>query len=91
MMGTSGSFNVSYPQRPRVRCYEEHERQKFSLKVGTIFGDSPIGLGRWLPVMWLIANANYGISSWAIHRALALPEDRMVRAATCAACHAGRI
>ena len=45
------SDNVSYLPNARVfKCYEKHDRQKFSLKVGTIFEDSPIGLDKWLPV-----------------------------------------
>ena len=73
-----GSENVSYLPNARVfKCYEKaegggskHDRQKFSLKVGTIFEDSPIPLEKWLPVMWLIVNAKNGISSWEIHRAI---------------------
>src|SRR5258708_7482397 len=66
-----GSFNVSYLPNARVfKCCEKHDRQKFSLKVGTIFEDSPIALEKWLPVMWLIVNAKNGISSWEIHRAI---------------------
>ena len=56
------------------KCYEKHEKQKFSLKVGTIFEDSPIGLDKWLPVMWLIANCRNGISSWEIHRDLGVTQ-----------------
>ena len=52
-----GSDNVKYLQNARVfKCYEKHPRQKFSLKVGTIFEDSPIGLEKWLPAMWLVVN-----------------------------------
>jgi hypothetical protein len=32
--------------------------------------DSPVGLDKWLPVMWLVANCRNGISSWEIHRDL---------------------
>jgi transposase-like protein len=73
-----GSFNVSYLPNARVyKCYEKaegggpkHDRQKFSLKVCTIFEDSAIPLEKWLPVMWLIVNAKNGISSWEIHRSV---------------------
>ncbi len=65
-----GSDNVSWlPNASVFKCYEKHDRQKFSLKVGTIFEDSPIGLDKWLPVMWLLANCKNGVSSWEIHRA----------------------
>ena len=56
------------------KCYQKHERQKFSLKVGTIFEDSPIALDKWLPVMWLLVNAKNGISSWEIHRAIGVTQ-----------------
>jgi transposase-like protein len=70
-----GSENVSYLPNARVfKCYEKHERQKFSLKVGTIFEDSPIALQKWLPVMWMLVNAKNGISSWEIHRAIGVTQ-----------------
>ena len=56
------------------KCYEKHERQKFSLKVGTIFEDSPLGLDKWLPGLWMLANCKNGISSYEIHRASASPK-----------------
>jgi len=70
-----GSDNVDYLPNARVfKCYKKHERQKFSLKVGTIFEDSPIGLEKWLPVMWLVANCKNGFSSWEIHRAMGITQ-----------------
>jgi len=72
---TCGSENVKYLPNARVfKCYEKHPRQKFSLKVGTIFEDSPIGLDKWLPAMWLIVNSKNGISSWEVHRALGVTQ-----------------
>lgn len=70
-----GSENVKYLPNARVfKCFEKHPRQKFSLKVGTIFEDSPIGLDKWLPAMWLIVNCKNGISSWEVHRALGVTQ-----------------
>ena len=70
-----GSDNVDYLPNARVfKCYEKHPRQKFSLKVGTIFEDSPIGLEKWLPAMWLLVNCKNGISSWEMHRALGVTQ-----------------
>jgi len=70
-----GSDNVDYLPNARVfKCYEKHPRQKFSLKVGTIFEDSPIGLEKWLPAMWLLVNCKNGISSWEVHRALGVTQ-----------------
>jgi len=69
------SGNVDYLPNARVfKCYEKHPRQKFSLKVGTIFEDSPIGLEKWLPAMWLLVNCKNGISSYEVHRALGVTQ-----------------
>src|ERR1700688_1695621 len=51
------------------RCYGDHKKQKFSLKVGTVFEDSPIGLEKWLPALWLLCNSKNGILSYELHRA----------------------
>ncbi|HEX4230604.1 MAG TPA: IS1595 family transposase [Bryobacteraceae bacterium] len=70
-----GSDDVAYLPNARVyKCYQKHPRQKFSLKVGTIFEDSPIGLDKWLPVMWMLVNCKNGISSWEIHRAIGVTQ-----------------
>jgi transposase-like protein len=70
-----GSESVAYLAKARVyKCYAKHERPKFSLKVGTIFEDSPIGLEKWLPVVWMIVNAKNGVSSWEIHRAIGVTQ-----------------
>jgi transposase-like protein len=64
-----GGEDVAYLPNARVfKCYQKHPQQKFSLKVGTIFEDSPLGLDKWLPVMWLLVNCKNGVSSWEIHR-----------------------
>ena len=36
-------------------CKTRHPRRKFTLKTGTIFEDSPLGIGRWLAVIWLVS------------------------------------
>ncbi len=41
-------------------------RKQFSVKVGTIFEDSAIGLDKWLVAMWLLANCKNGISSYEL-------------------------
>jgi transposase-like protein len=70
-----GSDNVSYLPNAKVfKCYEKHARQKFSLKIGTVFEDSPLPLEKWLPVMWMLVNAKNGISSWEVHRAIGVTQ-----------------
>ena len=56
------------------RCYGEHPKQKFSLKVGTVFEDSAIGLEKWLPAVWLLANCKNGISSYEMARDLGVTQ-----------------
>lgn len=46
----------------------------FSVKIGTVFEDSPLGLDKWLPAIWLLANAKNGISSYELHRALGVTQ-----------------
>jgi transposase-like protein len=45
-------------------------KKHFSVKVGTIMEDSPIGLDKWLAAMWLLGNCKNGISSYEIARDL---------------------
>ena len=70
-----GSEKVTYLEKARVyRCYGDHPKQKFSLKVGTIFEDSPIPLQKWLPAVWMLVNCKNGISSYELHRALGVTQ-----------------
>src|SRR5215469_5984992 len=69
------SEKVTYLEKARVyRCYGDHAKQKFSLKVGTVFEDSPIPLEKWLPAVWLLVSCKNGISSYEIHRALGVTQ-----------------
>jgi transposase-like protein len=70
-----GATKLTWMARAKVyQCYGDHPRKKFSLKVGTIFEDSPIGLDKWLPAMWLLTNCKNGISSYELHRALGVTQ-----------------
>ena len=72
---TCGSEKVTFLEAANLyKCYGRHPRQKFSLKVGTVFEDSPIGLDKWLPVVWLLANAKNGISSYEIARSIGVTQ-----------------
>jgi transposase-like protein len=55
-------------------CKTRHPRRKFTLKTGTIFEDSPIGLDKWLPVVWMIANDKNGVSSYEIARGIGVTQ-----------------
>jgi len=68
-----GGLEHSYTTPRKVwRC--KACKKQFSVKVGTIFEDSPIGLDKWLSAVWMIANAKNGISSLEIHRALGITQ-----------------
>jgi transposase-like protein len=72
---TCGSTNVGYLANARLwKCYTKHPRQKFSLKVGAIFEDSPLGLDKWMMATWLIANCKNGISSCELARDLGITQ-----------------
>lgn len=70
-----GSEKVTYLAASRLwKCYSKHPKAKFSLKVGTIFEDSPLGLDKWLPAAWLIINCKDGISSYELSRDLKITQ-----------------
>ena len=58
----------------RWHCREKHAAPQFTLKTGTIFEDSPLGLDKWLTAMWMVVNCKNGVSSWEIHRALKITQ-----------------
>ena len=55
-----GSANVGHIQTRRMIQCRDCKKQS-SLKVGTIFEDSPIGFDKWLPAMWMIGGDRNGI------------------------------
>jgi transposase-like protein len=70
-----GSANVLFLEKyNRWHCREKHKAPQFTLKTGTIFEDSPLGLDKWLTAMWMVVNCRNGVSSWEIHRALKITQ-----------------
>ena len=70
-----GGEDVAWlPNAGLYKCYAKHPKQKFSLKVGTIFEDSPIKLEKWLPLMWMLGNSKNGVSSWEVSRSLGVTQ-----------------
>lgn len=64
-----GDMAVSFLKTRRIwKCKGCH--RQFSVKVGTIFEDSALGLDKWIPAVWLLANCKNGISSYEVARAL---------------------
>ena len=65
--------NVAYVASRRIwqcKCC----RKQFSVKVGSIFEDSPIPLSKWLPAMWMLVNCRNGVSSYEIARDLGVTQ-----------------
>ncbi len=72
---TCGRTDVSFvPSRRFWQCKTRHPKAQFSIKTGSILEESPLGLDKWLPVMWMVANCKNGVSSWEIHRALGVTQ-----------------
>jgi transposase-like protein len=66
-----GSESVKFSDKRRTwQCASHHMKREFSIKVGTVLEDSPIGLDKWLAAMWLVTNCKNGISSYEIERDL---------------------
>src|SRR6266851_4780007 len=70
-------------------CKEKHPRRQFSAKVGTIFEDSPIDLGKWFAAIWMVANCKNGISSYEMHRALGVTQKTAWFMESCRPWHRG--
>jgi len=70
-----GSQNVLFLEKyNRWHCRDKHPAPQFTLKTGTVMEDSPIGLDKWLMVMWQIVNCKNGISSYEVHRAIGITQ-----------------
>ena len=68
---TCGRTDVKFLANQRKwQCKSVHQRRQFSVKIGTIFEDSPLGLDKWLMAVWMITNCKNGVSSYEIHRAI---------------------
>ena len=64
-----GSEKHSFIKSRRIWfCYPC--KKQFSLKLGTIFEDSPIALDKWMMAMWLLSNCKNGISSYELAKAI---------------------
>jgi transposase-like protein len=63
----------SYLKTRRVWKCKSCKRQ-FSVKVGTVFEDSPISLDKWLAAIWMLANSKNGVSSHEMARSLGITQ-----------------
>jgi len=68
-----GNLSISKNGKRRVWNCKACKRQ-FTVKIGTIFAESPLPLSKWLPALWLVTNAKNGISSCELARALKITQ-----------------
>lgn len=72
---TCGSDKVKFSEKHnRWQCASHHAKRQFTVKTGTLFEESPIGLDKWLMAMWLVVNCKNGISSYEVHRAIGVTQ-----------------
>ncbi|MGA9566531.1 MAG: IS1595 family transposase [Candidatus Korobacteraceae bacterium] len=71
-LGENGEKPYYLKTQKRWKC--RYCRRQFSVKVETIFEDSPISLQKWLPALWMLVNCKNGVSSYEIHRALGVSQ-----------------
>src|SRR5437660_637670 len=70
-----GSTDVFFLSTRKIwKCKSKHEKQQFSVKVGTVLEDSPIALDKWLCAFWLIANCKNGISSYELAKDIGITQ-----------------
>ncbi len=68
---TCGCKDVIFlSNQSRWQCRNKHPKRQFSLKTGTIYEDSPLGIDKWLTATWLVSNCKNGVSSCEVARAL---------------------
>ena len=48
--------------------------RQFSVKVGTLFEGSPIGLDKWLTAIWMVANSKDEVSSYDIQQTIGVTQ-----------------
>lgn len=49
-------------------------KRQFTIKVKTIFEDSPLGLDKWMIAFWMLANCKNGISSYELAKTLGITQ-----------------
>ncbi len=62
-----GSDRHSFIKTRRI-WYCNPCKKQFTLKIGTIFEDSPIGMDKWMIAVWMIVGCKNGISSYELAR-----------------------
>jgi transposase-like protein len=66
---TCGSEKVKFNAKRRIwQCSVHHPMRQFSVKIGTVMEDSPLGLDKWMMATWMVTNCKNGVSSYEIAR-----------------------
>ena len=87
---TCGSKDIGFiASRRMFQCKTRHPKAQFSIKLGTIFEDSPLGLDKWLPAMWMIASNATASRPGNFTARRSHPKDRLVHASPDSPCDAG--
>jgi len=72
---TCGSAKITFSEKhDRWRCGKHHSKRQFTIKTGTVFEDSLLGLDKWLIAMWMLINRKNGVSSYEISRDLGITQ-----------------
>jgi transposase-like protein len=72
---TCGRDDVTWLKtQQKWQCKSQHKKRQFSVKVGTIFEDSPIPLDKWLIAAWMLVNCKNGVSSYEIADAIGVTQ-----------------
>jgi hypothetical protein len=56
------------------QCKSVHHHRQFSIKTGSIFEDSPLGLDKWLTAVWMTTNDKNGVSSYEVARGIGVTQ-----------------
>jgi hypothetical protein len=75
---TCGSSKVGWIATRRLfecrNAENRHPKRQFSVKVGTIYQDSPLPLKHWMLATWMLVNCKNGVSSYEIARAIGVTQ-----------------
>src|SRR5271170_5625018 len=64
-----GSVKVDYLSNRRLwQCREDHKKNQFSVKIGTVFEECRLPIDKCLIAIWLEVNAKNSISSCEVAR-----------------------
>jgi len=64
-----GGLEHSFLKTRRIWFCKQCKKQ-FTVKLKTIFEDSPVGLDKWMIAVWMLVNCKNGISSHELARSL---------------------